>query len=144
MNTIITADQIQQGDRIKVTTDESGEHRKVLYSYEGVAARQDGEVWRTECGGNLWVHERGAVIELLDRPKPKIVLPTGEHAVIQYRRGTLLWTGRFNGKNWKLKNDCMNFVHIFSASELTDMLNDGDKPFVPRTGYKVLFEGVAK
>lgn len=88
---IITADQIQKGDLIRVTLLTKDGGRKRTEVYEGVAATLDPathkrRVWRTADDWNLYVHVEGAVVELLERPKPPIVLPTGEHAVVTYRR----------------------------------------------------------
>lgn len=140
---IITADQIQQGDKIRVTRVEQDGDRKSTRIYEGVAHEFDPGFgfWRTEETWNLFTDRRNSVIELLDRPKPKIVLPTGEHAVIQYRRGSTLWTGRFDGQTWHLSGNGNQWT--FYPLELSDMLNESDS-FGPRTDYKALFEGVAK
>jgi hypothetical protein len=82
---IITASEIQQGDKIKVTiTDKSYEDRPTSRVYEGVAHSSATGVWRTEGDWNLYAHEPRAVIELLDRPKPKLTVPTLPNAVIKY------------------------------------------------------------
>ena len=81
-NIIITASEIQQGDRISVATQSAFADRTV--SYTGVAQKANGPVWRTASGLNLYAHEYGAVIELLDRPIPKADVPTRNKAIVTY------------------------------------------------------------
>jgi hypothetical protein len=85
VNNIITAADVQQGDRIKVTLPaEVDNDRKYTRVYEGVAHSNGAGAWRTENRWNLYAHEDGAVIELLERPEPPLLVPTGTNAIVQY------------------------------------------------------------
>lgn len=77
----ITAAEVQQGDKIRVTCID-GDRTNTA---EGVAdySKQNGESprWYTAGGWTLWTGLIDARIELLDRPNPLPVLP---NAVVQY------------------------------------------------------------
>jgi hypothetical protein len=91
VNTIITAADVLEGDKIKATFT-NGTRTE---SYEGVANHFDTSHygkprWRTADDYALFT-DRADVIELLERPKPKIELPkpkielpTGKGAVVKY------------------------------------------------------------
>jgi len=139
---IITAKEIREGDKIRVTTVDGDRHN----SFEGVAnhyqrsAGTPNRRWFTAEDWTLWTGDESAVIELLDRPKPKIKLPTGKHAVIQYRLRSNVWTATFNGLEWTLSEESFpQYPQTRTVGQLTEMLNSGE-----RTDYKVLFEGVAE
>jgi len=85
-NIIITASEIKQGDKIAVTLREkSYEDRPISRTYTGVADSVSGNnVWRTEKRWNLYAHEEGAVIELLDRPIPTVTVPDRKQAIVKY------------------------------------------------------------
>ena len=86
----ITPAEVREGDKIAVTLHTTAyEDRENVTTYTGVAHKVEGKdgisgkpVWRTEKGWNLYVHEEGAVIELLDRPEP--ALPSLPNAVVKY------------------------------------------------------------
>lgn len=84
MANIIEVSEIQAGDTIAVTTTSMDGDRTVTVTYTGVAHHLDGAAWRTEQDWNLYVNERGAVIELLDRPEPEPLVPSGVGAVVSY------------------------------------------------------------
>ena len=148
-NITITAEEVREGDRISVTRPLiPSDDRTVTTTYTGVAHCADRlfnskPVWRTAAGGNLYVHEEGAVIELLDRPEPKIVLPTGVGATIVYTKTNDGWQkGRvavFNGTNWNSHYPNGEWRDGRSSKRLTEWFEDGIA-----TDLKVLSEGVAK
>jgi hypothetical protein len=143
--TIITAAEIQKGDLIRVTRDETTEDRKGSIIHEGVAAVRETDykgqtVWRTEKRNNLWVHEDGVVIELLDRPKPKIVLPTGKHAQVTYSRaysGDRLAVLTPKGL-WKCYDLDGEWKDTQDHKRMEELLNNHRQI----ANVKVLFEGV--
>jgi hypothetical protein len=84
VNTIITAADVLEGDRIKATF-KNGNRTE---SYEGVAnhfgTSHNGKPrWRTADDYALFT-DRADVIELLDRPIPTVTVPTSEGAVVKY------------------------------------------------------------
>lgn len=144
--TIIKANEVQQGDRIKVTrTDQDGD-RKTVRIFEGVAHTYEEylDAWRTAESWNLFTGYDGAVIELLDRPKPKVKLPTGVGATIVYnkpkdrfeqRRVAVLddkgrWQSHRPNGEWRDGRSSEALVEWFQHGDAADL--------------KVIFEGVAK
>jgi hypothetical protein len=85
--TIITPAEIREGDRIKVTVvdgDRINTHEGVAnhFKLSGVDRKRR---WFTADDWTLWTAGDGAVIELLDRPEPKIVLPSKNLAIVHYQ-----------------------------------------------------------
>jgi hypothetical protein len=143
VNNIITAADVQQGDKIKVTVT-SGDRTT---SYEGVADHHDNyrenRRWRTPEDSALWTDLVGAVIELLDRPKPKIELPTGIGATITYTKVKDSYEPKrvavFNGRTWTSHYPNGEWRDGRNSEALAEWFEHGDA-----AGLKVLFEGVAK
>lgn len=85
LNTVINASQVQEGDKIRVTT-QDGDRTN---TYTGVAnnfklSDVDGtRRWFTKGNWTLWTADDSAVIELLDRPGP--VLPNKSLAIVHYQ-----------------------------------------------------------
>ena len=139
---IITADEIREGDRIKVTV-KNGDRTN---TYEGVAnhfeSHEGGIRWRTVMDYPLWTDVEHAVIELLDRPGT--VLPTLPNAVVKYTglngHGDVLnrTAVRDNGGLWKVYDDGGHKMDTFYT----------DEQFAHWVGHKdslkVVFGGVAK
>lgn len=151
MAKIITAAEIQKGDLIRVTRTFQEGDRKTLRVYEGVAFRHDkdslyGATWRTEQVWNLYTREdnANAVIELLDRPEPKIDVPTGNGAVVKY-------VGR-NGFGSPLNRTAIRDGHgtwaHYDDAGMRTLTSDSDDHFADRMSNKedftVIFAGVAK
>lgn len=143
----IQPEDIQQGDLIKV---------KYTYNNGSTVTRRG--VASSDCGGGYWYDDTSlpmhyptlgatVTVELIDRPKPKIELPTDNFAVIEYYKGSMRWVGtqKVDG-DWALSAEYfyggfIGPVFDFTAEDLTEMLNDSDGS---RTDYAVLFAGVAK
>ena len=84
LNTVIDASQVQEGDKIRVTTQDGDR----LNTATGVANHfkqfgESGKRWYTKDDWSLWTGTEGAVIELLDRPSPSV--PNKNLAIVQYQ-----------------------------------------------------------
>jgi len=83
---IITAKEIREGDKIRVTTVDGDRHN----SFEGVAnhyqrsAGTPNRRWFTAEDWTLWTGDESAVIELLDRPIPTVTVPDRKQAIVKY------------------------------------------------------------
>ena len=146
LNTVIDASQVQEGDKIRVTT-QDGDRTNTLTGVANhyKADRFEGNRrWFTADDWTLGTGEDSAVIELLDRPKPKVKVPTGKNAVVKY-------VGR-NGHG-----DPLNRTAVRVADGAWESYDDGgcrtlttytDEAFAEimatKEDYKVIFEGVAK
>lgn len=142
---IITADQIQQGDTIRVTRVEQDGDRKSTRIYEAVAHEFDAlyGVWRTEESWNLFTDRRNIVIELLDRPKPKLTVPTLPNAVVKYVFDCGRTEDRFAVRDAEGKWTC------YGADGGPRNKRGSDEDFQAMMlredpNFKVLFAGVAK
>lgn len=146
MNNIITASEVQKGDHIKVTYPVSThDDRTLSQTYGGVAheASKYGNVptWRTEGGGCLYTHETNAVIELLDRPKPKIEIPTNTFAQVTYKRhGSERFAVLTPREGWKVYDGKGDWHDDQTHGGMTYVANENPQV----TDFKVVFEGVAK
>lgn len=132
---------ILKGDKITVTI--TNGDRKTIYT--GVADHDGGSLrWRTADDYPLWTDNAFAVIELLDRPTPKIVLPSKPGATIIFnkardsfekKRVSTLdergnWQSHYPNGEWRDGRSSAALAEWFENGEATDL--------------KVLFEGVAK
>lgn len=148
--TIIKASEVQQGDKIAVTLTEDSEDRKRTTTYTGVAAQFTFDKWRTPEGWQLYTERENAVIELLDRPKPNIEVPTGIGAVVEYQRfgddtlegrrvATLTAGGKWRTYGEEYFGGLQQTREVKVTEEyLTALLNDPSRT----SDFKVLFEGV--
>lgn len=142
---IITAAEVREGDRIKVTVVDGDR----INTHEGVAnhfklSKVDGSRrWHTKDDWTLWTTGDDVVIELLDRPGPKIVLPTSDYAVVSYQR-TDDWSGERTAVLsprgfWNTYDSYGKDKDIArTTANLERIINEIG------TDFKVLFEGVAK
>lgn len=144
---IINAAEVQEGDKIAVVVPGRYTDREHVTTYTGVAHHtesREGKVkWYTKADWSLFTNDDNAVIELLDRPKPKIELPTGEYAVVSYQREDD-WDSeriavRAPGGFWSTYDSSGNNKDAARiTSNLERIINEHG------TDFKVLFEGVAK
>jgi len=148
---IITADQIQQGDKIRVTTN----HGDRIDSATGVAhnlrkSPSGKHRWFTADDWSLWTGADDAVIELLDRPKPKITVPSGRGAVVTYMYGwvadgelekrTVVRDSSEKGGWIAYDESGYRMNGFYSDQHFAQCLSESDSMH----DVKVLFEGVAK
>ena len=143
-NIVIDASQVQEGDKIRVTTqdgDRTNTFTGVANHYK--ADRFEGNRrWFTADDWTLWTGEDSAVIELLDRPLPKV--PSLPHAVVKY-------TGH-NGLGGALKRTAvrgdMGVWKSYDDYGFCTLTRDSDKAFAEliasKTDVTVVFGGVAK
>lgn len=135
--TTLTQDQVREGDKLRVTYP----YGDTTVIREGVVTGKSYSAWRTAEGKPLGTDQEYAVIELLDRPKPPIELPTGDFAVVTYTRGN--YTKRHavlspNGE-WKCYDTDGDYADTQSPESLAGLLNG---PKVSEA--KVIFKGVSK
>jgi hypothetical protein len=141
VNTIITAADVLEGDKIKATFTNGTR----TASYEGVANHFDTSHcgkprWRTADGYALFT-DLADVIELLDRPKPKIEIPTNTFAQVTYsRNGAERFAVLTPQGGWKAYNRMGDWQDTKSPEAMTRLANESDQV----TDFKVVFEGVAK
>jgi hypothetical protein len=145
--TFIKASEIQKGDLIKVTIAD-GDRKS---THEGVASYKNNHTsgeprWETSEGLPLWTAYAGATIQLLNRPeppKPVILLPTGDGALISYKHNHETWLGSLVGATWTFRPQKPNprLVQSFKMTPAeTKAMLEADH----RTDYTVLFGGFAK
>lgn len=144
--TIIKASDVQEGDLIRVTTVDVDRTN----SFQGIADHTkpstSGRVtyrWFTADDWTLWTSAEGAVIELLDRPKPKLTVPTLPNAVVKYKFDAWRPEDRFAVRDEAGKWVCYDAEggqrnKRSSDEDLQAMLLEDDPNF------EVLFAGVAK
>lgn len=134
---IITQDQVREGDKLRVTYP----YGDTTVTREGVTTGKSYNSWRTATGKPLGTDQPDVVIELLDRPKPPVEVPTGDYAVVTYTRGN--YTKRHavlspNGE-WKCYDTDGDYADTQSPENFAKLLN-GTKV----TEAKVIFKGVSK
>lgn len=143
MAKIITAAEIQKGDLIRVTRDQTTEDRKASIVHEGVAAEFTFDEWCTANGWQLYANERNAVIELLDRPEPPLPsVPTLPHAVVKYTfafDGTQRTAVRNKNGQWTCYDDGGAWRNERDGDEGFARMLQREDP-----NFQIVFEGVAK
>lgn len=143
----ITAAQVQKGDKIRVTVPrKADEDRELVITYTGTAhllGRYSGDHWETEKGWLLYTASDGAVIELLDRPKPVIKLPTNTYAQVTYERSRHSGGKRFAvltpSGDWKAYDKDGEWMDTKGPTAMHELVNSAQV-----SNVEVIFEGVAK
>ena len=149
MSIVIDAVQVREGDKIRVTTQDGDRTNTATGVAHHLRKSPSGyHRWFTAEDWSLWTGTDGAVIELLDRPKPKIAVPSLPHAIVTYQHG---WDGyeekenrtavRSGDGSWVSYDDNGRRMNGFVSDEyFSTRLSESEAMH----DLKVVFGGVAK
>lgn len=141
---IIPASEVKVGDSIRNT-----------FVVADMIVRREGIVAVVGMNGNDLRSKRdyslgpsSGTIQLLSRPeppKPVIVLPTGQHAVISYRKANgAKWIGVLRGRLWYfVEESTLGVPGAYEFSKRSESLQEY-LTINGRTDYTVHFAGVSK